>query len=160
MNQAVHVETGRELVRRADEGTGAVGKHLVAAEFLQGVFAHCPITVALNDGLPHDSHGVFRRAAPHPDNVLAHSELRSGFKPAEQLHGHLYHGDLSDAEMRNHRRRTREGTLELLRVLLADIQARKRPTGQGQRGNGTSGNCKSGCTINRALKSSSVQVRT
>ena len=106
------------------------------------------------------SHGVFRRAAPHPDNVLAHSECRSGFKPAEQLHGHLYHGDLSDAEMRNHRRRTREGTLELLRVLLADIQARKRPTGQGQRGNGTSGNCKSGCTINRALKSFSVQVRT
>ena len=58
MNQTEHVETARELASRADDGTGTVGKHLVAAEFLQGVFAHCPITVALNDGLPHDGHGV------------------------------------------------------------------------------------------------------
>ena len=117
MNQTGHIETARDFARRADEEARAGGNQMIAAELLWGAFAHCMIIVAMNDGLPHDSHGAFRRIAQHLDNALGTNEWRSRFGSAEQLHEHFYHGDLSDAEMRTHRRRTREGTLELLRVL-------------------------------------------
>ena len=60
MNQEEHLSMARELMRRADQESAADGgNEMIAAEFLWGTFAHCLITVAQNEGLPHDSHGAF-----------------------------------------------------------------------------------------------------
>ena len=42
---------------------------------------------------------------------------RSRFGSAERLHFHFYHGELPAGELRTHRQRTSEGTLELLAAL-------------------------------------------
>ena len=52
MNQEEHVSMARELVSRADEESRHGGNEMIAAEFLWGAFAHCLITVALNEKLP------------------------------------------------------------------------------------------------------------
>ena len=117
MNQEEHVSMARELARRADEETRDGGNEMVAAELLWGNFAHCLITVALRAGLPHDSHGAFRKIARRMDAAQGSNRWRSRFGSAEQLHFHFYHGDLPDDEMRTHKRRTAEAARELLRVL-------------------------------------------
>ena len=64
MNQEEHLSMARELMRRADQESAADGgNEMIATEFLWGAFAHCLITVAQNEGLPHDSHGAFSRIA-------------------------------------------------------------------------------------------------
>ena len=60
MNQEQHLSMARELMRRADQESGDGGNEMIAAEFLWGALAHCLITVAQNEGLPHDSHGTSR----------------------------------------------------------------------------------------------------
>ena len=117
MNQEEHVSVARELIERADEESKNGGSELVAAEFLWGAFAHCLISVALNDGLPLDSHGAFQAIARHLDAVQGGSKWRSHFGSAEQLHEHFYHGDLSAGELRTHRQDTAQATGELLRML-------------------------------------------
>ena len=65
----------RELMRRADQESAADGgNEMIAAEFLWGAFAHCLITVAQNEGLPHDSHGAFSRIAQHLDAAQGGNE--------------------------------------------------------------------------------------
>ena len=59
MNQQEHTQEARELIRRADEESTDGGNERIAAEFFWGAFAHCLITVGLNEGLPHNSHGAF-----------------------------------------------------------------------------------------------------
>ena len=117
MNQAEHIEEARELARRAEEETRDGGNERIAAEFLWGAFAHCLITVALNDGLPHDSHGAFQRTAQHLDASDGGNKWRSRFGSAERLHYHFYHGNLPGGELRTHRQDTVEGTRELLTML-------------------------------------------
>ena len=117
MNQYDHTQEARELMRRADEESTDGGNERVAAELLWGAFAHCLITIAQNHGLPHDSHGAFRTIARQMDAAQGSNEWSSNFGAAERLHRHFYHGDVSAQELRTHRRRTREGTLELLRML-------------------------------------------
>ncbi len=118
MNQEEHLSMARELMSRADHESAADGgNEMVAAEFLWGALTHCLITVAQNEGLPHDSHGAFSRIAQHMDAAQDSNDWRSRFGAAENLHHHFYHGDLPAQELRTHRRRTIEGTLELLTVL-------------------------------------------
>ena len=117
MNQEEHVSMARELMGRADKESGDGGNEMIAAEFLWGAFAHCLITVALNQGLSHDSHGAFGRISQRLDAVHGGKEWRSRFGSAERLHFHFYHGNLPTEELRSHRRATRGGTLELLSVL-------------------------------------------
>ena len=69
-----------------------------------GAFAHCLITVALNQGLSHDSHGAFGRISQRLDAVHGGNEWRSRFGSAERLHFHFYHGNLPTEEVRSHRR--------------------------------------------------------
>ena len=52
MNQEEHVSMVQELMERADQESRDGGNELIAAEFLWGAFAHCLITVALNESLP------------------------------------------------------------------------------------------------------------
>ena len=47
------------------------GNELIAAEFLRGAFAHCLITFAQNEGLPHDSHRAFRHIASWTLRILS-----------------------------------------------------------------------------------------
>ena len=117
MNQNEHTQEARELIRRADEESTDGGNERIAAEFLWGAFAHCLVIIALNEGLHHNSHGAFKRIAQHLDATQGGNDWRSRFGSAERLHRHFYHGDLPSEELRTHRRRTQEGTLELLRVL-------------------------------------------
>ena len=117
MNQTEHVTMARELLGRADEESSDGGNDMIAAEFLWGAFAHCLIAVALNETLPHDSHGAFQRIAQHLDAAQAGNKWRSRFGSAERLHFHFYHGSLSDDELRTHRNHTVDGALELLRAL-------------------------------------------
>ena len=117
MNQTEHVTMARELLGRADEESSDGGNDMIAAEFLWGAFAHCLITVALNETLPHDSHGAFQRIAQRLDAAQAGNKWRSRFGSAERLHFHFYHGSLSDDELRTHRNHTVDGALELLRAL-------------------------------------------
>ena len=117
MNQEEHVRMARELSQRASEEPTNGGNELIAAEFFWGAFAHCLITIALNEGLPHDSHGAFRTIAQYLDKTQGSNRWRSRLGSAEQLHFHFYHGDLPDDELRTHKWATTEGTQELLRVL-------------------------------------------
>ena len=118
MNQEEHLSMARELMRRADQESATDGgNEMIAAEFLWGALAHCLITVAQNEELPHDSHGAFSRIAQHLDAAQGSNEWRSRFGSSEQLHFHFYHGDLPEDELRTHRQRTSEGTLELLAAL-------------------------------------------
>ncbi len=117
MNQEEHVRMARELSQRASEEPTNGGNELIAAEFFWGAFAHCLITIALNEGLPHDSHGAFRTIAQYLDKAQGSNRWRSRLGSAEQLHFHFYHGDLPDDELRTHKWATTEGTQELLRVL-------------------------------------------
>lgn len=117
MNQEEHLTTARELARRADQESSDGGNELIAAELFWGAFAHCLITIALNQGLPHDSHGVFEGIARHLDTAQGGNIWRSRFGAAAQIHSHFHHGGLLARELRTHRRATSEGTQELLRIL-------------------------------------------
>ena len=117
MNQQEHVGMAQELTERAEEEARNGGNELVAAEFLWGAFAHCLIGVALNQGLPHDSHGAFKRIARHLDAAQGGNVWRSRFGSAERLHIHFYHGNVPTRELRTHTQAAAEGILELLNLL-------------------------------------------
>ena len=114
MNQEEHMETARELKRRADQESRNGGNELVAAELLWGAFAHCLIVVAMSQGLPHDSHGAFRAVTRCLDAAQGGNLWRSRFGSAEQLHSHFYHGDLPTRELQTHTQTTMEGIQALL----------------------------------------------
>ena len=117
MNQEEHASTARELMTRADEEWQNGGNKMIAAELLWGAFAHCLLTVALNENLPHDSHGAFRRIVQHLDNVHGGNTWTSKFGAAERLHFHFYHGNLSPGELNTHRRQAQAGAINLLHSL-------------------------------------------
>ena len=117
MDQEEHVRMARELIRRAGEESRDGGGELVAAELLWGAFAHCLIAIALNEGLPHNSHGAFQSIARRLDASLGGNRWRSRFGSAERLHFHFYHGHLPDDELRTHQRYATEGVQELLGML-------------------------------------------
>ena len=117
MNQEEHLMTVRELARRADQESSDGGNELIAAGLFWGAFAHCLITIALSQGLPHDSHGAFEGIARHLDTAQGGNIWRSRFGAAAQLHSHFHHGELLARELRTHRRAASEGTQELLRIL-------------------------------------------
>ena len=117
MDQEEHVGMARELIRRAGEESRDGGGELVAAELLWGAFAHCLIAIALNEGLPHDSHGAFQSIARRMDAARGGNQWRSRFGAAEQLHFHFYHGDLTVRELATHQREAAKGVQELLGML-------------------------------------------
>lgn len=112
-----HAEMAREMARRAEEETTNGGNELIAAELLWGAFAHCLITVALNEGQPHDSHRAFQAAAQRLDATQGSNRWRSRFGSAERLHFHFYHGTLPTDELQSHKQATLRGTMELLQML-------------------------------------------
>ena len=117
MNQREHVGMTRELISRASQESQNGGNEMIAAEFLWGAFAHCLITAAQNQGLPHDSHGAFWRIAQHMDAMQSGNRWRTHFGAAERLHYHFYHGNLPEDELLTHKRHTARGTLDLLSML-------------------------------------------
>ena len=118
MNQAEHVTTARELMQRADQEWQDGGNEIIAAELLWGAVARCLVAVAMNEDLPHDSHGAFRRIAQHLDNVHGGSTWRSRFGAAEPLHFHYYHGNLAQPELNSPKRQTQAVVPNLLGTLL------------------------------------------
>ena len=119
MNRHEHTQEAQDLLKRSEEESADGGNDRIAAEFLWGAFAHCLITVAQDNGLPHDSHGAFERTARHMDAAQSSNDWRSRFGSAERLHRHFYHGDLPAQELRTHTRHTREGAQELIKMLQA-----------------------------------------
>ena len=117
MNREEHLAMARELMRRATQESRDGGNEMIAAELLCGAFAHCLIAVALNETLPYDSRGAFKRIAQHLDAAQGGNKWRSRFGSAERLHFHFYHGSLPAKELQNHRNHTLIGTLELLNAL-------------------------------------------
>ena len=117
MNQEEHIRTAQELSQRAEEESREGGNELVAAELFWGAFAHCLITIALNEGLLRDSHGAFQAIARYLDAALGGNVWRSRFGAAEGLHSHFYHGNLTEDQLRTHKQATVEGAQELLRML-------------------------------------------
>lgn len=67
MNQQEHINKARELLEQAHRESTGGGDEILAAEMMRGSFRLCLITVALNNGLPHDSHGAFRHVARQMD---------------------------------------------------------------------------------------------
>ena len=119
MNPKEHIGMAQELMERAEQESRDGGNELVAAEFLWGAFAHCLITFALNQRLPHDSHGAFQSIATHLDAAQGGNKWRSRFGSSERLHFHFYHGALTAQQLRTHKRAATEGTRELLVMLSA-----------------------------------------
>ena len=117
MNQGEHVSTARALMTRADQEKQHGGNDMIAAELLWGAFAHCLITVALNEGLPHDSHGASRRIAQRLDNIQGGNTWASSFGTPERLHFHFYHGNLPAEELNSHTREAETGAINLLQTL-------------------------------------------
>ena len=117
MNQQEHISKARELLERAlQESTGG-GDELLAAEMMWGAFCHCVITVALNNGLPYDSHGAFRYVAQQMEATGGGNTWRPRFVEAERLHRHFYHGDAPARLVQAYMRRTSDATQELLSIL-------------------------------------------
>ena len=85
MNGEEHLAMARELMERANQESSDGGNEMIAADLLWGAFAHCLITVALNDTLPHDSRGAFRRIAQHLDAAQGGNKWTSRFGSAAQL---------------------------------------------------------------------------
>ena len=117
MNQEEHINRARELLERAHQEPTGGGDELLAAEMMWGAFCHCLITVALNNGVPHDSHGAFRYVAQQLDATGGGNTWKPRFGEAERLHRHFYHGDIPTKLVRAHMRRTSEATQELLSML-------------------------------------------
>ena len=117
MNQEEHISKAWEHLERAHHESTRGGDDLLAAEMMWGAFCHCLITVALNNGLPHDSHGAFRRVAQHIDATGGGNSWRPRFGEAERLHRHFYHGDIPARMVRAYMRRASEATRELLSIL-------------------------------------------
>ena len=111
----------QELMARAERELRSGGKGLVAAEFLWGAFAHCLITVAQNEGLPHNSHDDLRQVAERLTFLQGLERWRSDFGAAEKLHVHFYHGNLDTAEKHTHTRATIRAVQQLLQMLLTEI---------------------------------------
>ena len=97
------------------------GNELVAAEFLWGAFAHCIITVAQNEGMPHNSHDDLRQVAEHLTLLQGLERWRSDFGAAEKLHVHFYHGNLNATERHTHTRATTRAVQQLLEMLRTEI---------------------------------------
>ena len=94
MNQEEHINKARELLVRANQESTGGGDDLLAAEMMWGALCHCLITVALNNGLPHDSHEAFRYVAQQMDAPGRRNTWKTRFAEAERLHGHFYQGDV------------------------------------------------------------------
>ena len=93
------------------------GNQLVAAELLWGAFAHCLITVAQNEGLPHNSHEELRHIAEQLSISQGLERWRSDFGAGEKLHIHYYHGNLRTSELHTHTRAATRAVQHLLRML-------------------------------------------
>ena len=93
------------------------GNQFVAAELLWGAFAHCLITVAQNEGLPHNSHEELRQVAEQLAISQNLERWRSDFGAGEKLHVHFYHGNLRASELRTHTQATTRAVQQLLRML-------------------------------------------
>ena len=117
MNQEEHINKARELLERAYQESSEGGDDLLAAEMMWGSFCHCLITVALNSGIPHDSHGAFRYVVQQMDATGAGNTWRPRFGVAERLHRHFYHGDIPFRLVQAYMRQTSEATRELLSIL-------------------------------------------
>ena len=86
--------------RRAHQELTGGGDDLLAAEMMWRGFCNCLITVGLNNGLPHDSHGALRYVAQQMDATRGGDTRRPRFDAAERLHRHFYHGDIPARLMR------------------------------------------------------------
>ena len=117
MNQQEHAHEARELTARARQEQTSGGNNRIAAEFLWGAFAHCLIAVALNEGLPHDSHGAFRAITQHMDAAQGGNQWRSHFGSAGRLHRHFYHGHLTNRLLQSYSEDTANGTAQMLTML-------------------------------------------
>ena len=117
MNQEEHMAKARGLLERANQERTIGGDDLLSAEMMWGAFCHCLITVALNNGMPHDSHGSFRHVAQQMDATGGGNTWRPRFGVAERLHRHFYHGDIPARLVRDYMSQTSEATRELLSIL-------------------------------------------
>ena len=78
MNQEEHMAKAKGLLERANQERTIGGDDLLSAEMMWGAFCHCLITVALNNGMPHDSHGSFRHVAQQMDATGGVNTWRPG----------------------------------------------------------------------------------
>ena len=96
--QAEHIRLARDFLNRAETSL-STDEEIVGAELLWGAAAHALIAVALQQGLPYDSHGAFKNVAKQQLNDPGRPEWLSEFNTAEQFHKHFYHGRLSDRQL-------------------------------------------------------------
>ena len=92
--QAEHIRLARDFPDRAETAL-STGDTVAGAELLWGAAAHALIAVALQQGLPYDSHGAFKNVARRQLDDPDLPEWLSEFNVAEQFHKHFYHGRLS-----------------------------------------------------------------
>ena len=92
--QAEHICLARDFLVRAETAL-STGDAVVGAELLWGATAHALIAVALQQGLPYDSHGAFKNVARRQTDDPGLPEWLSEFNTAEQFHKHFYHGRLN-----------------------------------------------------------------
>ncbi len=96
--QAEHIRLARDFLDRAETAL-STGDAVVGAELLWGAAAHALIAVALQQGLPYNSHGAFKNVARRQLDDPGLPEWLSEFNIAEQFHKHFYHGGLSDSKL-------------------------------------------------------------
>ena len=77
----------------------AAGKPMKASEMLWGAVAHALIALAMQTGLPYDSHGALRYAARQVPNVPNRPHWLTEVDLADDCHRNFYHGHLTDAEV-------------------------------------------------------------
>ena len=86
--QAEHISLSRDFLNRAETAL-STGDAVVGAELLWGATAHALIAVALQQGLPYDSHGAFKNVASRQLDDPGLPEWLSEFNIAEQFHKHF-----------------------------------------------------------------------
>ena len=111
--QAEHTRLAQDFLDRAETALSA-GDAVVGAELLWGATAHAMIAVALQQGLPYDSHGAFKNVARRQIDDPDLPEWLSEFNIAEQFHKHFYHGSLSDRQLAADRLKVRRFVGRLL----------------------------------------------
>ena len=97
MSPREHRQTALDFLAASDEEFER-GDILQGAEKLWGAAAHAIMSVAQEQGWPHESHRSLKNAAIRLSRLRGAPLIDYGFGLAEKFHRHFYHDSMEDWE--------------------------------------------------------------
>ena len=117
MNTQQRLDPSMEFWERSNEEFNPGGNTMIAAELLWGAYAQSSLLVAELRCWPALSHGAYRNTATNLRDLQGSERWVSDWAAAERLHTHFYQDNLSPNELRNARRATTQGIVQLRQLI-------------------------------------------